>query len=58
MRKYISLAELQERYAHEQAALKRERFIQAHKYDGLEQCRRNVIKCGCAKKLKYCIARS
>lgn len=54
-RKYVSLTEIQEKYAQEQA---RRKYIQEHKYDGLTQCRKNVIKCGCAKKLKYCIARS
>lgn len=24
------------------------------RYEGLEQCRKNVIKCNCAYKLKYC----
>ena len=55
MRAYKSLAELQEQYARERAQRK---HIQEHKYDGLEQCRKNVIKAGCAKKLKYCIARN
>lgn len=55
MRVYVSLAELQNRFARERAQRK---HIQEHKYDGLEQCRKNVIKAGCAKKLKYCIARS
>lgn len=50
MRVYKSLTVLQEEYARERAQRK-------HKYDGLEQCRKNVIKCGCSKKLKYCIAR-
>ena len=52
MRKYISLTEMQEKYAQEQAKRK---YIQEHKYDGLTQCRKNVIKANCAKKLKYCI---
>jgi len=24
------------------------------RYEGLEECRKNVIKCNCAYKLKYC----
>lgn len=24
------------------------------RYQGLEECRKNVIKCNCAYKLKYC----
>lgn len=24
------------------------------RYQGLEECRKNVIKCNCARKLKYC----
>ena len=55
MRIYVSLAELQDRFARERAQRK---HIQEHKYDGLEQCRKNVIKANCAYKLKYCIARS
>ena len=27
------------------------------RYEGLEECRKNVIKCGCFKKLKYCVRR-
>lgn len=51
MRNRISLAELQEQWKKERAA---EAYREAHKYDGLEECRKNVIKCGCFKKLKYC----
>ena len=51
MRQTISLTALQEQWKIEQ----RQRSYQAaHKYDGLEECRKNVIKCGCFKKLKYC----
>lgn len=51
MRNRISLAELQEQWKVEQ---KEKAHREAHKYDGLEECRKNVIKCGCFKKLKYC----
>ena len=51
-RKYVSLTEMQEKYARDQA---RRKYIKEHKYDGLEQCRKNVIKANCAMKLKYCI---
>ena len=51
MRNRISLAELQEQWKSEQT---RSKYREAHKYDGLEECRKNVIKCGCFKKLKYC----
>ena len=54
-RMYVSLTEMQEEYARRQA---RKKYIQEHKYDGLEQCRKNVIKANCAYKLKYCITRS
>lgn len=50
MRSRISLAELQEQWKIEQSKKK----LEARKYAGLEECRRNVIKCGCFKKLKYC----
>lgn len=51
MRQTISLAALQEQWKAEQ---RRKFNREAHKYDGLESCRKNVIKCGCFKKLKYC----
>ena len=51
MRQTISLAELQEQWKSEQRQIA---YRDAHKYDGLEECRKNVIKCGCFKKLKYC----
>lgn len=53
MRRKISLAELQEQWKVEQ---KEKAHREAHKYDGLESCRKNVIKCGCFKKLKYCVS--
>ena len=53
MRNRISLAELQEQWKAEQ---KNKAQREAHKYDGLESCRKNVIKCGCFKKLKYCVS--
>lgn len=51
MRQTISLAALQEQWKIEQI---RKHYRDAHKYDSLEECRKNVIKCGCFKKLKYC----
>lgn len=54
MRRKISLAELQEQWKNERAWLKELEYRETHKYDGLEECRKNVIKCGCFKKLKYC----
>lgn len=51
MRQTISLVELQEQWKSEQRQIA---YRDAHKYDGLEECRKNVIKCGCFKKLKYC----
>lgn len=51
MRQTISLVELQEQWKSEQRQIA---YRDAHKYDGLESCRKNVIKCGCFKKLKYC----
>lgn len=51
MRQTISLVELQEQWKNEQRQIA---YRDAHKYDGLEECRKNVIKCGCFKKLKYC----
>lgn len=51
MRRKIPLAELQEQWKKERAE---EAYHEAHKYDGLESCRKNVIKCACFKKLKYC----
>lgn len=51
MRNRISLEELQEQWKSEQ---RQKVYREAHKYDGLESCRKNVIKCGCFKKLKYC----
>lgn len=53
MRNRISLTELQEQWKKEKAE---EAYREAHKYDGLESCRRNVVKCGCFKKLKYCVS--
>lgn len=53
MRRKISLAELQEQWKVEQ---RQKSYHDAHKYDGLESCRKNVIKCGCFKKLKYCVS--
>jgi hypothetical protein len=53
MRNRISLAELQEQWKVEQ---RQKSYRDAHKYDGLESCRKNVIKCGCFKKLKYCVS--
>lgn len=50
MRKAISLAALQEQWKIKQSKKK----LEARKYAGLEECRKNVIKCGCFKKLKYC----
>lgn len=54
MRNRISLAELQEQWKKEQKVMREYAYQEAHKYDGLEECRKNVIKCGCFKKLKYC----
>ena len=54
MRQYISLATLQEQWKAEQARESKHAYREAHKYDGLEECRKNVVKCGCFKKLKYC----
>lgn len=54
MRKAISLAALQEQWKTEQKIMQEIAYRDAHKYDGLEECRKNVIKCGCFKKLKYC----
>ena len=55
MRTRISLAELQEQWKKEQKVMEQIAYREAHKYDGLESCRKNVIKCGCFKKLKYCV---
>ena len=56
MRNRISLAELQEQWKTEQKVAEQIAYREAHKYDGLESCRKNVIKCGCFKKLKYCVS--
>lgn len=56
MRNRISLAELQEQWKAEQARESKHAYREAHKYDGLESCRKNVVKCGCFKKLKYCVS--
>lgn len=56
MRNRISLAELQEQWKVEQMMKQQRAYRDAHKYDGLESCRKNVIKCGCFKKLKYCVS--
>lgn len=54
MRQTISLTALQEQWKAEQKVIRDHAYRDAHKYDGLEECRKNVIKCGCFKKLKYC----
>ena len=54
MRQTISLTVLQEQWKAEQKVTRDHAYRDAHKYDGLEECRKNVIKCGCFKKLKYC----
>lgn len=54
MRRVISLAVLQEQWKTKQARENEHAYREAHKYDGLEECRKNVVKCGCFKKLKYC----
>lgn len=54
MRQTISLATLQEQWKTEQKIMQQHAYREAHKYDGLEECHKNVIKCGCFKKLKYC----
>ena len=51
---YISLDELRKQWKIEQKIVQDHAYREAHKYDGLEECRKNVIKCGCFKKLKYC----
>ena len=56
MRQTISLAELQEQWKAEQKVAEQIAYREAHKYDGLESCRKNVVKCGCFKKLKYCVS--
>lgn len=57
MRNRISLAALQEQWKIEQKQVASYKaYRDAHKYDGLESCRKNVIKCGCFKKLKYCVS--
>lgn len=56
MRNRISLAALQEQWKIEQRKQEQHAYRDAHKYDGLESCRKNVIKCGCFKKLKYCVS--
>ena len=56
MRRVISLTALQEQWKNEQARESGHAYREAHKYDGLEECRKNVVKCGCFKKLKYCVS--
>ena len=51
---YISLDELRKQWKIEQRKQEQHAYREAHKYDGLEVCRKNVVKCGCFKKLKYC----
>lgn len=51
MRNRISLTELQEQWKKEQRQIA---YRNANKYDGLEECRKNVVKCNTFKKLKYC----
>ena len=55
MRTRISLAALQEQYKNEYHPARKSLD---DKYAGLESCRKNVIKCGCARKLKYCSDRT
>lgn len=49
MRKYINLSELQAAY--KKSHNKKSKDL---RYEGLKQCRMNVIKCNTAKKLCYC----
>lgn len=53
---YITLDELRKQWKIEQYKQKQHAYLEAHKYDGLESCRKNVVKCGCFKKLKYCVS--
>lgn len=53
---YISLDELRKQWKIEQRKQEQRAYREAHKYDGLEECRKNVVKCGCFKKLKYCVS--
>lgn len=56
MRRRIPLAALQEQWKTEQARESEHTYRETHKYDGLEDCRKNVVKCSCFKKLKYCVS--
>ncbi len=57
-RTYRSLHSLQKRAAleaHEDSAYWKK--DDPRRYEGLEECRKNVVKCNCAYKLKYCVER-
>ena len=53
-RAYITLDEFIRAARPQVTALKKD---DPRRYEGLEECRRNVIKCNCAYKLKYCVRR-
>lgn len=54
-RTYMTLDELVRTASHEVRAPWRK--DDPRRYEGLESCRKNVVKCNCAYKLKYCVAR-